>query len=210
MGRTYHLWGTLDEWNESSKSGLETGGPTWHLKETKCQIEDLGFKQQVVEHFITARDSNGTQNYLSEGPIRTPEGFKPSAKGVSSSMKSTNGIRHGSRTHTWDMRDTLCSFVLHFFKSCFSSWSCVCNVQSVLTSLLTSINWKQCRPSSDGVTFLEMYLCFLHCFGLRVGIKTHSKYPSFQSPSLFEHLEDHRTIMDELRAFISSATTLEA
>ena len=80
----------------------------------------------------------------------------------------------------------------------------------MFTRILTSIHWKQCRPSSDGVTFLELYLCFLHCYGIRVGIKTHPKYPSFQSPSLFEHLEDHRNIMDELRAFISSITTLEA
>ena len=64
--------------------------------------------------------------------------------------------------------------------------------------------------TSIQVTFLELYLGFLHCFGMKVGVRTQQKYPSFQSPSLFEHLEDQRVITDELRTFISSVTTLES
>ena len=83
-----------------------------------------------------------------------------------------------------------------------------------LFAFLLTIEWKPLHKPEEFTTFLELYVSFLHCFGIKVGVKTDPKTSSFskasfQSPSLFTNLEDNRSIADEVRLFTTSLSTLE-
>ena len=83
-----------------------------------------------------------------------------------------------------------------------------------LFAFLLSIDWKPLHKPEEYTTFFELYVSFLHCFGIKVGVKTDPKTSgfskaSFQSPSLFTNLEDNRSITDEVRLFTTSLSTLE-
>ena len=83
-----------------------------------------------------------------------------------------------------------------------------------LFAFLLSIEWQPLCKNDEFTTFLELYVSFLHCFGLKVGVKIDPKISGysiafFQSPSLFLNLEDNRTLAEEVRLFTTSLTTLE-
>ena len=83
-----------------------------------------------------------------------------------------------------------------------------------LFAFLLSIEWQRPHKSDDFTTFLELYVSFLHCFGLQVGVRIDPKTSGysnvfFQSPSIFLNLEDNRTIAEEVRLFTTSLRTLE-
>ena len=84
--------------------------------------------------------------------------------------------------------------------------------QHIISSSLPSfysIEWTKNGEHCDGVTYAELYLCFQHCFGCKVGLKTHPKYPEFKSCSIFCELEDNRNLGEETRTFSGSIATLE-
>ena len=83
-----------------------------------------------------------------------------------------------------------------------------------LFAFLLSIEWQPLQKNEEFTTFFELYVSFLHCFGIQVGVKIDPKISGysiafFQSPSLFTNLEDNRTIAEEVRLFTTSLTTLE-
>ena len=83
-----------------------------------------------------------------------------------------------------------------------------------LFAFLLSIKWQPIRKNDEFTTFFELYVSFLHCFGLQVGVKIDPKISGhsiafFQSPSIFINLEDNRTLAEEVRLFTTSLTTLE-
>ena len=83
-----------------------------------------------------------------------------------------------------------------------------------LFAFLLSIEWQPPCKSDEFTTFLELYVCFLHCFGLKVGVRIDPKTSGysgvfFQSPSIFLNLEDNRTLAEEVRLFTTSLRTLE-
>ena len=83
-----------------------------------------------------------------------------------------------------------------------------------LFAFLLSIDWQPPRKSDDVTTFFELYVCFLHCFGIQVGVRIDPKTSGysnvfFRSPSIFLNLEDNRTIAEEVRLFTTSLRTLE-
>ena len=83
-----------------------------------------------------------------------------------------------------------------------------------LFAFLLSIDWKPLHKPDEYTTFFEPYVSFLHCFGMKVGVKIDPKTSGysiafFQSPSLFTNLEDNRTLAEEVRLFTTSLSTWE-
>ena len=65
-----------------------------------------------------------------------------------------------------------------------------------LFAFLLSIEWQPLQKNEEFTTFFELYVSFLHCFGIKVGVKIDPKISGysiafFQSPSLFTNLEDN-------------------
>ena len=83
-----------------------------------------------------------------------------------------------------------------------------------LFAFLFSIDWKPIHKPEEYTTFFEVYVNFLHCFGIKLGVKIDPKTGGFsiaffQSPSFFSNLEDNRTLAEKIRLITISLSTLE-
>ena len=54
-----------------------------------------------------------------------------------------------------------------------------------LLAFLLSINWTPTQHHQDGTTFLELYVCYLYCFGLKSRDQCGPKMPGFPLSFLF-------------------------
>ena len=188
----------------------QTRQSAWrHLDQTKkLWTQFLSFDHAVSQLFLYVHDKTSQK----EDPPSQPEPGPHTAPKNEDQQIGINNCLIQDRTHVLRFIDWFDQGDPLHRRRRMSSYGAT--YYRCLFAFLLSIEWQPPRKSDDFTTFFELYVCFLHCFGIQVGVRIDPKISGysnvfFRSPSLFLNLEDNRTIAEEVRLFTTSLRTLE-